>query len=41
MVTMALLSDDRYQYFDVRGITRVFDLDIDDSRWSIIRLDEE
>ena len=23
---MALLSDDRYHYFDVRGITRVFEL---------------
>jgi hypothetical protein len=38
---MALLSEDRYHYFDVRGITRVFDLDFDDSGWSMIRLDED
>ena len=38
---MALLSDDRYHYFDVRGIVRVFDLDIDEDGWSMIRLDED
>ena len=38
---MALLSEDRYHYFDVRGITRVFDFDIDDSGWSMSRLDED
>ena len=38
---MALLSDDRYHYFDVRGITRVFELEVDDAGWSMIRLDEE
>ena len=37
---MALLSDDRYHYFDVRGITRVFDLKVDADGWSMIRLDE-
>ena len=33
---MALLSDDRYHYFDVRGITRVFEFEIGDAdgRWS-------
>ena len=30
---MALLSDDRYHYFDVRGITRVFELKVDDAGW--------
>src|SRR5215207_795380 len=34
---MALLSDDRYHYFDVRGITRVFEFD--DTGRSTIRLD--
>ena len=38
---LALLSEDRYHYFDVRGIVRVFDLDIDDNGWSMIRLDED
>ena len=37
---MALLSDDRYHYFDVRGIVRVFDLEMDEGGWSMIRLDE-
>ena len=36
---LALLSDDRYHYFDVRGITRVFELEVDDAGWSMIRLD--
>ena len=38
---MALLSEEQYYYFDVRGIMRVFDLDVDDSGWSTIRLDED
>ena len=38
---MALLSENRYHYFDVRGITRVFDLDIDEAGWSMIFLDED
>ena len=38
---MALLSGNRYHYFDVRGITRVFELDVDDAGWSMIHLDEE
>jgi hypothetical protein len=37
---MALLSEDRYHYFDVRGITRVFDFEVDDAGWSMIHLDE-
>src|SRR5215216_2224662 len=27
--------------FDVRGITRVFELEVDDAGWSMIRLDED
>ena len=38
---MALLSDDRYYYFDVRGITRIFAVEVDDAGWSMIRLDED
>jgi hypothetical protein len=38
---MALLSEDEYHYFDVRGIVRVFHLGIDDGGWSMVRLDEE
>jgi len=39
--SMALLSEARYHYFDVRGITRAFDFDSDDTGWSMIRLDED
>jgi hypothetical protein len=38
---MALLSENRYHYFDVRGITRVFELEVDDAGWSMIHLDED
>ena len=38
---MSLLTEDRYHYFDVRGITRVFELEVDDGGWSMIRLDED
>lgn len=38
---MALLSEHRYYYFDVRGIARVFDLEFNDDGWSMIRLDED
>jgi len=38
---LALLSDERCHYFDVRGITRVFNLEVDAAGWSMIRLDEE
>jgi hypothetical protein len=38
---MVLLSNDRYHYFDVRGITRVFDFEVDEAGWSMIRLDED
>ena len=38
---MALISEHRYYYFDVRGITRFFDFDVDDAGWSMIHLDED
>ncbi|MGH3413655.1 MAG: hypothetical protein ACRDPH_11320 [Marmoricola sp.] len=38
---MGLLSEDRYHYFDVRGVTRIFDFEIDDDGWSMLRLGEE
>ena len=38
---MALLSDDRCHYFDVRGITRVFEFEVYDAGWSMIRLDAD
>ena len=38
---IALLDAERYHYFDVRGITRVFDLEVDDGSWSIIRRDAD
>jgi hypothetical protein len=38
---MAILSEEKMHYFDVRGVTRVFDLQIDDAGWSMVRLDPE
>jgi hypothetical protein len=38
---MALLSEDRYHYFDVRGIVRVFDFEIDDAGWSMVMVADE
>jgi hypothetical protein len=38
---MALISEDRYHYFDVREITRVFDFDVEDAGWSMIGLEED
>ena len=35
---MGLLSNDRYHYFDVRGIVRVFDLTVDDDGWSMTNM---
>lgn len=37
---MGLLSENRYYYFDVRGIVRVFELEADDAGWSMVHLDE-
>jgi len=36
---MALLSEDEMHYFDVRGVTRVFDVTFDVDGWSMVRLD--
>jgi hypothetical protein len=38
---LALVSDDRYHYFDVRGVIRIFDLQADDAGWSMTRLDRD
>ena len=38
---IAMLDERTYHYFDVRGVTRVFDLEIDDSGWAMIRRDED
>jgi hypothetical protein len=38
---LAMLSSEAMHYFDVRGITRVFGLEIDAAGWSTIRLDPE
>src|SRR4029079_2682287 len=38
---MALVSDEKYHYFDVRGIIRVFGFEIDDKGWSMLHMDEE
>ena len=38
---MALLSDDHCYYFDVRGIVRIFDVEMDDAGWSMIHLDKD
>ena len=38
---MALLSPEQMYYFDVRGITRVLDLQLAEAGWSAVRLDPE
>jgi hypothetical protein len=38
---VAMLSEDAMHYFDVRGVTRVFDLEITDDGWTMVRLDPE
>ncbi|MDX6198641.1 MAG: hypothetical protein QOJ79_1792 [Actinomycetota bacterium] len=38
---IALIEQTKYHYFDVRGITRVFDFQIDDAGWSMIRRDPD
>ena len=37
----ALLSEAALHYFDVRGVTRVFDLEITDEGWTMIRRDSD
>ncbi len=34
-----MLSATQAHYFDVRGVIRIFDLEIDDTGWSMIHLD--
>ena len=38
---MIFISEERYHYFDVRGIVRIFDLDVADDGWSMVRLDDD
>jgi hypothetical protein len=38
---IALLDERRCHYFDVRGVSRVFDLTIDAAGWTMIRRDED
>lgn len=38
---IALLDDNSCHYFDVRGVTRVFDFGINESGWTMIRRDED
>lgn len=38
---LTLLSDSQNYYFDVRGIVRIFDFNVDDTGWRMVRLDEE
>ena len=37
----ALLSESALHYFDVRGVTRVFELEVDDAGWTMIRRDSD
>ena len=38
---LALLDEGSVHYFDVRGVTRVFDLHVDDAGWSMVRRDPD
>ena len=38
---LAVLDETALHYFDVRGVTRVFDLQIDGSGWTTIRRDPD
>lgn len=38
---LAVLSPDQVYYFDVRGITRVFDLALDEAGYVMVRLEPE
>jgi hypothetical protein len=38
---LALWSADHCYYFDVRGLSRIFDLEVGDGGWSMVRLDED
>lgn len=38
---LALLSATVWHYFDVRGVTRLFDVTWSDDGWSVVRLDDD
>ncbi|MCW2543296.1 MAG: hypothetical protein JWM40_848 [Frankiales bacterium] len=38
---IALFEDTAVHYFDSRGVTRLFDLEVTDSSWSMIRRDPD
>jgi hypothetical protein len=38
---IALLTADAFHYFDVRGVTRIFESDLSDTGWSVIRRDSD
>lgn len=38
---IAMLDESTCHYFDVRGVTRIFDLEIGDSGWTMIRRDAD
>ena len=38
---LALLNESTFHYFDVRGVTRVFDFEIGKSAWTMIRRDDD
>jgi hypothetical protein len=38
---IAVMSEDRYHHFDVRGVIRIFDFEINDAGWSMVHLDKE
>jgi hypothetical protein len=38
---LSLLGGQHMHYFDVRGVTRVFDLEVTDAGWSTIRCDDD
>lgn len=38
---LAVLDDRSYHYFDVRGVIRLFDVEMSDAGWSMIRRDED
>ena len=38
---LVLLSEDEYHYFDVRGVTRVFELETSDSGGTMVRRDAD
>ncbi|MFC0674320.1 hypothetical protein [Brachybacterium hainanense] len=38
---VSMLAEHRLHYFDVRGIVRVFELELEESGWSMIRRDDD